>query len=39
MPHQPQAGERPLFKTRNSEQDWENATFMTDLVSFSVSAA
>lgn len=39
MHHEPKAGERLLFKTRNSEQDWENEIFMTDFVAFSVAAA
>ncbi len=39
MRHDPQAGERLLFKTRNSERDWENEIFMTDFVAFSVAAA
>jgi len=37
--HDPQPGERLLFKTRNSERDWENEIFLTDFVAFSVAAA
>ena len=39
MRHAPQAGERLLLKTRNSDHDWESVNFMPDFVALSVEAA
>ena len=37
--HAPQAGERLLFKTRNSDTDWSKASFKPEFVALSVAAA
>jgi arylformamidase len=38
-PHQIRAGERVLFKTRNSPRCWQSATFVEDFVYISADAA
>lgn len=37
--HAPQRGERLLFRTRNSDTNWENGEFMPDFVALSVAGA
>jgi arylformamidase len=35
----PEPGERLLFRTRNSDTDWENGAFMPNFIALSVAAA
>ncbi len=39
LPHEPQSGERILFKTRNSERCWQSTQFVEDFVYISQEAA